>query len=134
MAQLNWGQGVGLHFQDNHEYYETLGFLAKRNRSIDMYTHNNKNNDVWSGQGKLETRVGVNILPRPLKEAFKQLGDARLTVTEYILNLKNHGFTIEQHLTGSKYLYHLFPASLSKVSDTIESEEYLEDFFRGYNW
>lgn len=30
MAQLNWGRGIGLHFLDNHEYYETLGVLTKK--------------------------------------------------------------------------------------------------------
>lgn len=30
MAKLDWGRGIGLHFKNNNEYYETLGFLTKR--------------------------------------------------------------------------------------------------------
>ena len=33
MAQLDWGNGIGLHFKNDKEYYETLGFLAK-NKSL----------------------------------------------------------------------------------------------------
>ena len=29
MAKLDWGRGIGLHFKNNNEYYETLGFLTK---------------------------------------------------------------------------------------------------------
>ena len=134
MAQLHWGRGIGLHFLNEAEYYETLGFLTKRNRLVDIYTHDNGRSGAWAGQGKLETHVGINILPRPLREAFSQSGDARLSVTDYVLNLRNHGFTIEQDFAGNRYTYHLYPASVDAVRDTIESEEYVEDFLRGYNW
>lgn len=134
MAQLHWGKGIGLHFLNNEEYYETLGFLAKRNRLIDIYTHDNGRSGAWGGQGKLETHVGINYLPRPLKEAFAQSGDARLSVTDYVHNLRMHGFTIEQDFAGNKYTYHLFPTSVEDVIESIESDEYVDDFFRGYNW
>lgn len=134
MAQLNWGKGIGLHFLDNKEYYETLGFLTKKSRMVDIYTHDNGRSGAWGGQGKLETHVGTNYLPRPLKSAFEESGDARLSVTDYVQNLRKHGFTIEQDFTGNKYTYHLFPISVDAVIDTIESEEYVEDFLRGYNW
>ena len=88
---------------------------------------------MWGGQGKLETHVGTKILPRPLRIAFEQSGDARLSVTDYVLNLKNHGFTIMQDPSGNKYTYHLFPESVETVVDSIESDEYVSDFFRGYN-
>ena len=134
MAQLHWGRGIGLHFLDNHEYYETLGILTQRNRTIDIYTHDNDNSGAWSAPGKLETHVGSNILPRPLKEAFQASGDARLSVTDYVMNLKNHGFTILQDFSGNRYTYHLFPQSVETVLGSIESPEYVEDFYRGYNW
>ena len=134
MAKLDWGNGIGLHFRDNEEYYETLGFLTKKTRPIDIYTHDNGRSGAWGGQGKLETHVGIYFLPRPLKEAFEQSGDSRLSVTEYVLNLRNHGFTIEQDFTGNRYTYHLYPEPIDKIIASIESDEYLEDFYRGYNW
>lgn len=33
MAQLDWGTGIGLHFRNDAEYYEILGYLAKNLRS-----------------------------------------------------------------------------------------------------
>ena len=76
MAKLDWGRGIGLHFKNNNEYYETLGFLTKRSRLVDIYTHDNGRSGAWGGQGKLETHVGTHILPRPLREAFEKSGDA----------------------------------------------------------
>lgn len=133
MAQLNWGRGIGLHFRNNEEYYETLGFLAKQNRLVDIYTHDNGRSGAWAGQGKLETHVSIHILPRPLKEAFEKSGDSRLSVTDYVSNLQIHGFTIKQDFAGNKYTYHLYPESIDAVIETIEADEYVEDFFRGYN-
>ena len=134
MANLDWGKGIGLHFRNNEEYYETLGFFTKRSRPVDIYTHDNGRSGAWGGQGKLETHVGTNVLPRPLRTAFEQSGDARLSVTDYVLNLKNHGFTIQQDFAGNRYTYHLFPESVDAVVASIESNDYVEDFFRGYNW
>lgn len=136
MARLNWGRegAIGLHFLNDEEYYETLGFLTKRSRPVDIYTHDNGRSGAWGGQGKLETHVGINFLPRPLRVAFEQSGDARLSVTDYVQNLREHGFTIEQDFAGNKYTYHLFPVSVDAVIDSIESDEYVEDFLRGYNW
>lgn len=134
MAKLNWGRGIGLHFLNNEEYYETLGFLSKKNRLVDIYTHDNGRSGAWGGQGKLETHVGTNYLPRPLRVAFEQSGDARLSVTDYVQNLKRHAFIIEQDFTGNRYTYHLFPVSVDAVINSIEADEYVEDFLRGYNW
>lgn len=53
MAQLDWGNGIGLHFQIDAEYYETLGFLAKNPSLVSVYTHDNDRSGAWAGQGKL---------------------------------------------------------------------------------
>lgn len=134
MARLDWGGGIGLHFRSNEEYYETLGFLTKKNRPIDIYTHDNSKSGAWSGQGKLETHIEICVLPRPLREAFKKSGDARLSVTDYVLNLKNHGFTIKFDFSGNGYTYHIFPESIDAVIDSIELDsieldKYEKDFF-----
>lgn len=132
MSQLDWGRD--LYFKNKEEYYETLGFLTKTSRPIDVYTHDNGNGGVWGGKGKLETRVGTHILPRPLRAAFESVKDVRFNVTDYVFNLRNHGFIIKQDFTGYRYTYHLFPESVDTVIKSIESDVYVEDFFRGYNW
>lgn len=134
MAQLVWGEGIGLQFIDNREYYETLGFLTKRERLVDIYTHDNKRSGAWAGQGKLETHVRADELPRPLRVAFSQSGDNRLSVTDYVRNLGNHGFTDARDFSGKGYTYHLYPVTVDAVVNSIESNEYIKDFYRGYNW
>ena len=57
MAQLDWGNGIGLHFQNDAEYYETLGFLAKNPSLVSVYTHDNDRSGAWAGQGKLHTHI-----------------------------------------------------------------------------
>lgn len=41
MIQLDLGIGIGLHFQNEEDYYEALGFLSKNQPLVDVYTHDN---------------------------------------------------------------------------------------------
>lgn len=71
MAKLDWGNGtgIGLHFNNDEEYYEVLGFLSKK-PSVVAYTHENDISGAWSGQGKLETKISKSQLPAALYRSF----------------------------------------------------------------
>lgn len=134
MARLNWGngRGIGLHFVDNEEYYETLGYLSKRPQLVSIYTHKNDISGAWAGQGKLETRVSVRTLPAALRRSFEQSGDDRLSVTDYVRNLVyEHAFDGYRDPTGNRYTYYRFPLDVNAVRDTVP-DRYLDDFERGY--
>lgn len=132
MAQLDWGTGIGLHFNSDNEYYETLGFLAKSPSLVDIYTHENEESGAWAGQGKLDTTIEKRSLPDGLKRSFIQSGDSRLSVTDYVRNLViNHGFTKYYDPTGNKYTFYRFPENVESVRNTVPSK-YISDFDRGY--
>lgn len=131
MEMLDWGKGIGLHFHNENEYYETIGYLTK-NRPIKIYTHRNERTGAWGYQGKLERVVGQSGMPRPLKEAFNNSGDHRLSVSAYINNLmKNHNFDFDDP-TNTAYTNHIYPRSYDDVLSTIP-EKFKPDFIRGYN-
>ena len=134
MAQLDWGIGIGLHFLDEEEYYETLGYLAKNPPLVDVYTHENDQSGAWAGQGKLQTRVAKRSLPDGLKRSFVQSGDDRLSVTDYVKNLiDEHGFDDFWDPTGNLFTFYRMPSDLANVRRTVPAK-YLVDFDRGYNW
>lgn len=134
MAQLDWGIGIGLHFEDNEEYYETLGYLAKNPALVDVYTHDNDKSGAWAGQGKLQTRVAKKNLPEGLRRSFILSGDDRLSVTDYVRNLiDNHGFDDYEDPTGYLYTFYRMPSDVSNVRATVPTR-YLDDFDRGYDW
>lgn len=132
--QLDWGTGIGLHFSDEAEYYETLGFLSKNPALVVVYTHDNDRSGAWAGQGKLHTRVKKDMLPSGLRRSFMASGDDRLSVTDYVRNLvENHAFTSFYDPTGNFYTFYRYPNSVLDVKDTVPSE-YEEAFNRGYYW
>ena len=134
MAQLHWGTGIGLHFQNDEEYYQALGFLAKSPSQVVVYTHKNDRSGAWAGQGKLQTYVSKKHLPPGLQESFLMSGDDRLSVTDYVENLvKNHAFICFSDPTGNLYTFYRFPNSVFDVKATVPSD-FWEDFDRGYNW
>lgn len=134
MAQLDWGTGIGLHFCDDAEYYETLGYLAKNPPLVDVYTHDNDRSGAWAGQGKLQTRINKSNLPDGLRRSFIQSGDDRLSVTDYVRNLVyNHAFAQYYDPTGKFYTFYRFPNSVVDVKATVP-RTFWADFDRGYNW
>ena len=49
--KLDWGNV--LKFADEREYYEVLGFLAKDEEYIRVYTESNDKSGAWAPQGRL---------------------------------------------------------------------------------
>lgn len=131
--ELNWGNI--LHFNSEKDYYEVLGFLSKEEELIRVYTENNDKAGAWSGQGRMSLRnVSIDSLPEALKNAFETSADGRISVTQYVKNLKeNHNFSREIDPTGSDFTKRLYKESLEKVLETVP-EEYENDFYRGYHW
>ena len=133
MAQLDWGSGIGIHFDNDPEYYESLGYISNPEHNIDVYTHKNDKSGAWAGQGKLHNHRDVAKLPPVLQESFKSSGDSRLSVSEYVRNLvNNHAFTEFSDPTGEDYTYYRSPISVSDVAATVPSK-FIDDFYSGFN-
>lgn len=134
MAQLDWGNGIGLHFKNDKEYYEKLGFLAKNPSLVSVYTHKNDRSGAWAGQGKLHNHIDKGMLPAGLRRSFVASGDDRLSVTDYVRNLvHNHAFNDFRDPTGNSYTLYRFPESVGNVRLTVPQKHYA-DFDAGYNW
>ena len=65
MVNLVWRKdnSIGLEFESESEYFETLGFLSKESRPIDIFTHENQRSGARAPQGKLR----INFFGRTLK-------------------------------------------------------------------
>ncbi len=112
--KLDWGNV--LKFADEREYYEVLGFLAKDEEYIRVYTESNDKSGAWALQGRLLLRnVDISSLPEPLMKAFETSLDGRISETKYVRNLKeNHYFIKEVDPTGSDFTKWLYKESLEK--------------------
>lgn len=133
MVKLKWGNT--LNFESENEYYEVLGFLAKEEEYVRVYTESNDKAGAWAGQGRLSMRnVSMYSLPEALMNAFVESADGRLSETRYVRNLReNHYFTKEVDPTGKDFTKILYKESLEKVLETVP-KEYENDFYRGYHW
>lgn len=81
--KLDWGNV--LKFADEREYYEVLGFLAKDEEYIRVYTESNDKSGAWAPQGRLLLRnVDISSLPEPLMKAFETSLDGRISETKYV--------------------------------------------------
>ena len=131
--KLDWGNV--LKFANDREYYEVLGFLAKDEEYVRVYTESNDKSGAWAPQGRMLLRnINVKSLPEALMKAFETSTDGRISETKYVRNLKeNHGFTKEVDPTGSDFTKWLYKESIEKVLETVPAE-HENDFYRGYHW
>lgn len=131
--KLDWGNV--LKFANDREYYEVLGFLARDEEDVRVYTESNDKSGAWAPQGRMLLRnVNVKSLPEALMKAFETSTDGRISETKYVRNLKeNHGFTKEVDPTGSDFTKWLYKESIEKVLETVPVE-HENDFYRGYHW
>ena len=136
MPRLNWGTGIGLIFQDNHEFFFTLGYLANQHKhKVLIYTHKNDASGAWGAQGKIDISKVLNpsALPDSLRRSFSKSGDHRLSVSDYVTELiRNYAFDGRRDPTGNRYTIYRFPTSIDAVENTVPAE-YLASFRAGYS-
>lgn len=69
MTKLNWGNV--LNFSTEKDYYEVLGFLAKDEEFIRVYTESNDKAGAWAGQDRMSMRdVSIYSLPETLMKCI----------------------------------------------------------------
>ncbi|MBQ1992997.1 MAG: hypothetical protein II243_00835 [Lachnospiraceae bacterium] len=123
-----------MNFDSEKEYYEALGFLAKDEEHVRVYTENNDKASEWAVQGRMSLRnVSVDSLPEALMNVFETSADVRISEPRYVRNLmENHNFTKEVDPIGSDFTKRLYKEMLEKVLETVP-EEFENDFYRGYH-
>ena len=133
MVRLDWGRDFV--FNNENEYYETLGFLCKDVEVIKIYIEDNRKAGARGIQGRLRVVEGnYKSFPRPLNSLFENSNDKPPSVTDYVRNLiDNHSFKKEVDPTGKGYTTWFYKTSLNDVKKTIP-QKYHNDFMRGYLW
>lgn len=135
MAQLDgWNK---LKFQNDGEYYELLGFLAKDDPIFILETVENGRSGAGAAQTIFRLKNGYSFdgLPRVIKEAYEAGNDlVRLSETKFIRNLiENHSFSDKATSGEDDYITHWYKTSLDDVIDTVPIN-HMRDFYRGYEW
>ena len=123
MAQLIWGKAGQLRFENNEEYYYSLGLLCKSNWFSIVYEHNSQTNS-WADAFRIQySGCSIEKLPTGFRNALRT--QQRINNNEYVENLyHNHNFCYD----GNKYIY----GDYNNVRSTVP-EEYIQNFDLGYN-
>jgi hypothetical protein len=122
MYQSTFGKRNQVQFNDEHEYYELLGFLAKSDRNTQIVLEHNEEQGAWEKEWRLrfysENRPYSAILSHTIGTGNVC---SRVNCNEFVENIvENHSF-----VEG-------FIQSIEAIRATIPSE-YLEDFENGLN-
>ncbi|GAB6010496.1 hypothetical protein [Viscerimonas tarda] len=123
MYKTTFGTRNQIQFNDEHEYYELLGFLAKSDGSTSLVWEHNENQGAWGSEGRIQFFTSnhpfsVNL---PYTAGVGNIVN-RVNCNEFVQNLnEDHNFEMgsEQDETA--------------IRATIP-DEYLEDFERGFTF
>lgn len=122
MYQPTFGTKSQVQFNNEHEYYELLGFLAKSDGTTSLVWEHNEEQGAWGSEGRIQFYTSVLPFLATLSHTAG-VGNviSRVNCNEFLQNLnENHNF-----IYGGK-----------QDADNIRSsvpDEYLVDFERGLN-
>lgn len=122
MYQSTFGTGDQVQFNNKHEYYELLGFLAKSNGTTSLKWERNEEQGAWGSEGRIKFYTSVLPFSATLSHtAGVGTVVSRVNCNDFVQNLyENHHF-----IDGRKQ-------NIEAIRATV-SEEYLADFERGLN-
>ncbi len=122
MYKSSFGTRNQVQFNNEHEYYELLGFLAKSDGTTSLVWEHNENQGAWGSEGRIQFFTSTLTFTVTLPHTAG-VGNivSRVNCNEFIENLnRNHHFV----MGGIQ--------DISAIRTTIP-EEYLADFERGLN-
>ncbi|GEM_PF-199682 len=122
MIKLVYGKEGQLYFDNEREYYETLGALCNEKVFYISFEENSKTNS-WSDAYRIRCKIGKDRLLEPLQRAVRDRN--RINCNEYIKNLHdNHKF---EYISEEKRLKGYYNEVIKTVPD-----KYVEAFNKGY--
>ena len=122
MYQPRFGTRNQVQFNNEHEYYELLGYLAKSDGTTSLVWEHNEEQGAWDSEG----RIQFNTSNRPYAATLSHTAGvgkiaSRVNCNDFVQNLyDNHNF-----VNGGTQ-------NVTAIRATIP-EEYLADFDRGLN-
>jgi hypothetical protein len=125
MYKQRFGKGKQMRFVNESEFYETLGFLAKSDGSIDLRVENNQNQGAWAHEGRIYCYSNLGKFTKPLKDKFTEGRGKkilrRINCTEFVLGIVAiHKFVENSLIQNSKEIRSTIPA------------KFLADFDHGF--
>jgi len=122
MYQANFGTNnpPQVQFNNENEYYQALGYLAKSDGSTSLHWENNENQGGWGSEGRIHFFVNSSVIPGYFKQT-SGTGNiiSRTNCNEFVENIvMNHNF-----IMGANQ-------NFSNILTTIPSQ-YLNDFNYG---
>lgn len=125
MFKNYFGKRRRMRFDTQEEYFETLGFLAKSDGSIELYLEPNEQQGAWGNEARIHCISNLLKFTEPLKRKFtKGRGKKvlhRINCNEFVKDLiKTHAFQWGKVQNSEA------------IRSTIPNQ-YLPDFDRGYN-
>ena len=140
MVKLIYGRrSPYFEFNDNADFFECYGFICNMERhNIEIVWEYNNVSGAWANEGRIHfleqyDREAYSPMPATIENRLT-IGRgniaARLNCNEYIIELKNfYGFATRTNGNG------ITPQRLYPPTNPEQyvPQEYLEDFYRGYN-
>ncbi len=120
MYKSNFGSQNQIHFNNEHEFYELLGYLAKSDGTTSLVWEHNENQGAWGSEGRIlfYTNNHPYTATLPYSAGVGNIVN-RVNCNEFIENLnQNHGFVI-----GASQNINVIRATIPSL--------YLPDFERG---
>lgn len=116
-----FGKKGRVFFENDNDYYFTLGFLAQ-SRKTEIHWEHNEEQGAWASEGRIHCNGNTENYPEPLRRAFTAGNKGvkqRINCNEYVENLRRrHGFVL-----GNRQ-------DIDSIRSTIP-EQYLDDFNNG---
>ncbi|MCQ2337183.1 MAG: hypothetical protein MJ010_08420 [Paludibacteraceae bacterium] len=120
MYKSNFGTQNQIHFNNEHEFYELLGYLAKSDGTTSLVWEHNENQGAWGSEGRIHLYTNSHPFAATLPYSAG-VGKIikRVNCNEFVENLnQNHCFVM-----GASQ-------NIDAIRATIPSL-YLPDFERG---
>jgi len=120
MYQSTFGTKNQIHFNDEHEYYELLGYLAKSDETTSLVWEHNEEQGAWGSEGRIQffTSNYPFSVTLPYTAGVGKIV-SRVNCNEFIQNLnEDHNFVYGKR------------QDIGPIRRSIP-EEYLIDFDRG---
>lgn len=120
MYQQTFGLIGQVQFQNEHEYYEMLGYLAKSDGTSSLVWEHNENQGAWGSEGRIKFYI-QNIPVSATLSLTAGVGNVvhRVNCNEYVENIAtNHAF-----IMGGVQ-------DINAIRNTVPNE-YQVDFDRG---
>lgn len=122
MYKQSFGSKRQIQFQNEHQYYEMLGYLAKSDGTSSIVWENNEEQGAWGSEGRIKFYIQqIPLSANLLLTAGVGNVIHRVNCNEFIENIvKNHTFVM-----GSNQ-------NKNDIINTIP-QQYIQDFERGLN-